>query len=100
MFFFLMIRRPPRSTLFPYTTLFRSHLFNQCPQVVFRLQDGPLTHAIQLLERPHGQKPRIVGGAELPRFRRDVSTTAHLLAPPADRFPHTVRIPNDPRRRV
>src|SRR3712207_3684649 len=24
--FFLMIRRPPRSTLFPYTTLFRSHL--------------------------------------------------------------------------
>src|SRR3712207_6917460 len=26
MFFFLMIRRPPRSTLFPYTTLFRSWL--------------------------------------------------------------------------
>src|SRR5258708_25241818 len=26
-FFFLMIRRPPRSTLFPYTTLFRS----ECP---------------------------------------------------------------------
>src|SRR3712207_7351902 len=25
-FFFLMIRRPPRSTLFPYTTLFRSHV--------------------------------------------------------------------------
>src|SRR3712207_7666409 len=25
-FFFLMIRRPPRSTLFPYTTLFRSQL--------------------------------------------------------------------------
>src|SRR5437667_9887716 len=26
LFFFLMIRRPPRSTLFPYTTLFRSDL--------------------------------------------------------------------------
>src|SRR2546430_13597794 len=26
-FFFLMIRRPPRSTLFPYTTLFRSIQF-------------------------------------------------------------------------
>src|SRR2546430_2791169 len=26
LFFFLMIRRPPRSTLFPYTTLFRSQL--------------------------------------------------------------------------
>src|SRR5438093_6847891 len=29
-FFFLMIRRPPRSTLFPYTTLFRSVV---CPEV-------------------------------------------------------------------
>src|SRR5260221_9876529 len=28
MFFFLMIRRPPRSTLFPYTTLFRSAFAN------------------------------------------------------------------------
>src|SRR5215475_14833547 len=28
-FFFLMIRRPPRSTLFPYTTLFRSRC---CPR--------------------------------------------------------------------
>src|SRR2546426_11086103 len=27
LFFFLMIRRPPRSTLFPYTTLFRSLSF-------------------------------------------------------------------------
>src|SRR2546427_5651918 len=26
LFFFLMIRRPPRSTLFPYTTLFRSRI--------------------------------------------------------------------------
>src|SRR6266511_6286400 len=29
LFFFLMIRRPPRSTLFPYTTLFRSVLFDE-----------------------------------------------------------------------
>src|SRR3712207_9020115 len=27
-YFFLMIRRPPRSTLFPYTTLFRSAVFS------------------------------------------------------------------------
>src|SRR3712207_6982219 len=26
-----MIRRPPRSTLFPYTTLFRSHACGACP---------------------------------------------------------------------
>src|SRR3712207_8740188 len=32
-----MIRRPPRSTLFPYTTLFRSH-----PR--FRLIEGDVTH--------------------------------------------------------
>src|SRR3712207_7119147 len=30
-FFFLMIRRPPRSTLFPYTTLFRS-LIERVPE--------------------------------------------------------------------
>src|SRR2546430_17061193 len=29
-FFFLMIRRPPRSTLFPYTTLFRSSQAREC----------------------------------------------------------------------
>src|SRR3712207_9070653 len=29
-FFFLMIRRPPRSTLFPYTTLFRSRMHGCC----------------------------------------------------------------------
>src|SRR3989475_2305008 len=33
-FFFLMIRRPPRSTLFPYTTLFRSHVLPQRRQRV------------------------------------------------------------------
>src|SRR5258708_9850632 len=31
-FFFLMIRRPPRSTLFPYTTLFRSDLLVILPK--------------------------------------------------------------------
>src|SRR3989442_1714643 len=30
-FFFLMIRRPPRSTLFPYTTLFRSFVISAAP---------------------------------------------------------------------
>src|SRR5438477_10657849 len=30
-FFFLIIRRPPRSTLFPYTTLFRSRVVNRRP---------------------------------------------------------------------
>src|SRR3712207_7152337 len=37
MFFFLMIRRPPRSTLFPYTTLFRSRLADE---PVLHVKDG------------------------------------------------------------
>src|ERR1035441_8398218 len=34
LFFFLMIRRPPRSTLFPYTTLFRSGLVATDPNLI------------------------------------------------------------------
>src|SRR3712207_7586856 len=41
-FFFLMIRRPPRSTLFPYTTLFRS-VGRRRPGVI-----GP----VRLVDRP------------------------------------------------
>src|SRR5947199_2844859 len=37
-FFFLMIRRPPRSTLFPYTTLFRSNT-----QSILRKLTGGMT---------------------------------------------------------
>src|SRR5260221_11632429 len=39
LFFFLMIRRPPRSTLFPYTTLFRSRPSNS--QGEYYLTDVP-----------------------------------------------------------
>src|SRR3981081_4777472 len=40
-FFFLMIRRPPRSTLFPYTTLFRSNFVFGPEDIVVALgQDG------------------------------------------------------------
>src|SRR5438477_9402876 len=35
-FFFLMLRRPPRSTLFPYTTLFRSGLLSGTAAMSFR----------------------------------------------------------------
>src|SRR3712207_7138104 len=35
-FFFLMIRRPPRSTLFPYTTLFRSARSGSAPSSPYR----------------------------------------------------------------
>src|SRR5688572_31078388 len=50
MFFFLMLRRPPRSTLFPYTTLFRSVIHWGNPL------DGPPA------PRRRGDKPAAVPG--------------------------------------
>src|SRR3712207_9357982 len=47
-FFFLMIRRPPRSTLFPYTTLFRSVEEGQRVEVGQVLADGPCTDTGEL----------------------------------------------------
>src|SRR3712207_8264323 len=56
-FFFLMIRRPPRSTLFPYTTLFRSSA---------RSGGG----AGSLGGAEHGARPGVAGvGAAAPRER-------------------------------
>src|SRR2546427_8778749 len=48
-FFFLMIRRPPRSTLFPYTTLFRS---------VRRVADDHDVFARERPARERGGAPR------------------------------------------
>src|SRR5258708_25265369 len=39
-FFFLMIRRPPRSTLFPYTTLFRSAQADMQWQIDMGVEQG------------------------------------------------------------
>src|SRR5256884_1692885 len=47
-FFFLMIRRPPRSTLFPYTTLFRSGYF--FAWTVFGMLAFPLGAALAAIE--------------------------------------------------
>src|SRR2546430_13509407 len=57
-FFFLMIRRPPRSTLFPYTTLFRSRPTGQRGEK----PPGSL-QGVGLLERG-GRRPEL--GAEGP----------------------------------
>src|SRR2546421_8062451 len=55
-FFFLMIRRPPRSTLFPYTTLFRSRV---------RLQRVERL-AVQLdLDRSGGARPVEITSARI-----------------------------------
>src|SRR3712207_7120416 len=59
--FFLMIRRPPRSTLFPYTTLFRSRRGGR--HELHRHQGAPLGHV-----RP---EPGRAGGGVAARGRGD-----------------------------
>src|SRR5256886_3164668 len=68
-FFFLMIRRPPRSTLFPYTTLFRScriPVYSKSPKakrIEFRAPDpssnGYLTFAAMLMAGLDGVRNRL-----------------------------------------
>src|SRR3712207_7713782 len=77
MFFFLMIRRPPRSTLFPYTTLFRSH-DPRGPQGSRTSTDGDASassstrSATGLLGDP---RQRDIDAARHPRIRRDRKST-------------------------
>src|SRR2546422_115592 len=53
-----MIRRPPRSTLFPYTTLFRSHLLMEDPAAgghplhITGSQGALVTEAVTVVHRP------------------------------------------------
>src|SRR2546422_8262380 len=63
LFFFLMIRRPPRSTLFPYTTLFRSSncwpatgvpsLQYRFPEVTWPRESRSEEHTSELQSRLH-----------------------------------------------
>src|SRR2546426_9377805 len=79
-FFFLMIRRPPRSTLFPYTTLFRSR---------HDLLRGPAggrrrtSRRRRLRQRAGGRRARFPGqGARAARARDRESTrlnSSHLV---------------------
>src|SRR3712207_3003358 len=62
--FFLMIRRPPRSTLFPYTTLFRSRA--SARRVVFAEgEDERVLRTVQSLREEAGITPVLVGRPEI-----------------------------------
>src|SRR5260370_40034643 len=75
-FFFLMIRRPPRSTLFPYTTLFRSRLRAKCGCYAnVRIVEGEFKHVSSI--RPFrawlenlSTTARTHAGARRPRVAR------------------------------
>src|SRR2546422_6727770 len=68
-FFFLMIRRPPRSTLFPYTTLFRSDLGQAGPGRRDRLSRArdELAHQRHLRLEPGAQLAHAPAGPALDR---------------------------------
>src|SRR3712207_8645962 len=53
-FFFLMMRRPPRSTLFPYTTLFRSELALGLRRPQNGIPDPEGSHLVVLARRQEG----------------------------------------------
>src|SRR5574344_773681 len=52
-FFFLMIRRPPRSTLFPYTTLFRSNTLGAILVFLFQTLFQLLLHWLLIRSEEH-----------------------------------------------
>src|SRR5688572_32839889 len=79
--FFLLIRRPPRSTLFPYTTLFRSN--RQRPaalQQLFEIFPGEVLHHDVLttaVERAGIEHSRHVLALELRRQARFTRSEEH-----------------------
>src|SRR5258708_14226431 len=81
-----MIRRPPRSTLFPYTTLFRSRHVRQIPCRRVRVEFCPrqnILAAFQLHDFLEVTKPRVaVRGAERQQeYSRSEEHTSELQSP-------------------
>src|SRR2546425_8614594 len=67
-FFFLMIRRPPRSTLFPYTTLFRSR--GADPALVPGRSASPLADSRGSRDRSHHLRSHRGNGRRMYRLCR------------------------------
>src|SRR2546425_12149519 len=81
-----MIRRPPRSTLFPYTTLFRSAKVGneEAVSAPFAHRDGPLDRLFkkrQAVGEPPGQDIRVAQErSDTEEPRRDVKGSANFTA--------------------
>src|SRR2546430_13673852 len=75
-FFFLMIRRPPRSTLFPYTTLFRSFVadvLNGTPSIVVGI------FACTWLVRPMGHFSALSGSVRSEEHTSELQSQSNLV---------------------
>src|SRR5205807_7303949 len=71
-FFFFIVRRPPTSTLFPYTTLFRSPTTTRPPTTPPRSRSPP---------RRGPPRPRPARTRARPRSRRSEEHTSELQSP-------------------
>src|SRR5439155_19827794 len=81
-FFFLMIRRPPRSTLFPYTTLFRSRRNGACASGDRRGGLGALTRPAAALRRDAScarQASRRSAAARSEEHTSELQSRGHLV---------------------
>src|ERR1035438_6254941 len=88
-FFFLMIRRPPRSTLFPYTTLFRSVftgfvIFAPCHRRMDGRPRSPSQARVSLsslltasIDKRFGRAPSLSIGGKLRDFGRTALARDH-----------------------
>src|SRR5258708_26350458 len=80
-----MIRRPPRSTLFPYTTLFRSHsAWESRPSQSFqttdqRRRDGPVERGRRTVRGPVRLRASAAGRTD--RRKRSEEHTSELQSP-------------------
>src|SRR5690348_17733716 len=81
-----MLRRPPRSTLFPYTTLFRSRGERQAAdRAVFKIQEMPIP--VRAKDKPRKlwvpQEPEISlhAGGKAPHLLRSEEHTSELQSP-------------------
>src|SRR3712207_8742666 len=79
--FFLMIRRPPRSTLFPYTTLFRSELAvaHPAPDDMGHVEEAREVRVDDLvpLLRRHAVEGRVTGDARVVHQHLDGRSEEH-----------------------
>src|SRR5258708_31964916 len=79
-FFFLMIRRPPRSTLFPYTTLFRSADGPEHDDESRRKEERR-GEAANEVDGGFGRDPHVVGNAVFRILVRSEEHTSELQSP-------------------
>src|SRR5689334_23834062 len=77
-----MIRRPPRSTLFPYTTLFRSQRLEARPQPAGQRDqqtEGREWYGLALGDGAHSSDPQMVAASRSEEHTSELQSQFHLV---------------------